>query len=440
MAEAEQALETARRLAPRDPQAAFLYAQIRYERGYDAAPLFAHALALAPGNRDALRNLALADASSGRMAQAQERLAAALAQTPDWLEGQRILASLRYTGGEAKDYDAGYQAALAVLPAHPGLWLGLFACVAQHRDWPRAGAILEKAAQALGETKNILAARLFMAGETGDIAASEHLIARAQALNDDFVQMARLRHHLRRGAYGEALAVALPLTAGRNAGQVWPYVSTLWRLTGDPRAAWLDGDPPLIGTYDPGLSAEELAALAEALRGLHLAHLPYAEQSVRHGTQTDRSVLLRHEPIFERTRARLMASVREHIAALPPPDPSHPLLGRPRDAFAIAGSWSVRLGAGGHNVTHSHPAGWLSSAFYVSLPDPAAMGAPPAGHLHLGAPPPELRLDLPHYASLAPTAGRLVLFPSTMWHGTAPIAGGERLNIAFDVIPRRAPD
>jgi hypothetical protein len=31
-----------------------------------------------------------------------------------------------------------------------------------------------------------------------------------------------------------------------------------------------------------------------------------------------------------------------------------------------------------------------------------------------------------------------VLFPSYLWHGTVPIAAGERLNIAFDVTPRPA--
>jgi Putative 2OG-Fe(II) oxygenase len=29
--------------------------------------------------------------------------------------------------------------------------------------------------------------------------------------------------------------------------------------------------------------------------------------------------------------------------------------------------------------------------------------------------------------------GRLVLFPSTNWHGTLPFDEGERLSIAFDV-------
>ena len=95
----------------------------------------------------------------------------------------------------------------------------------------------------------------------------------------------------------------------------------------------------------------------------------------------------------------------------------------------------MRLGPGGHNVVHSHPLGWISSAFYVALPDGHEAGAPPAGHLQLGAPPAELGLELAPYRTIAPAPGRLVLFASTLWHGTVPFAAGERLNIAFDVVP-----
>jgi hypothetical protein len=32
-----------------------------------------------------------------------------------------------------------------------------------------------------------------------------------------------------------------------------------------------------------------------------------------------------------------------------------------------------------------------------------------------------------------PKAGRLAIFPSTMWHATEPFAEGERLTVAFDI-------
>jgi hypothetical protein len=93
----------------------------------------------------------------------------------------------------------------------------------------------------------------------------------------------------------------------------------------------------------------------------------------------------------------------------------------------------VRLAAEGHHVAHVHPNGWLSSAFYVSLPGEADAGPPPAGWLTLGQPPADLGLDLPPLRTIEPKPGRLALFPAIMWHGTIPFAAGERLTIAFDV-------
>lgn len=63
------------------------------------------------------------------------------------------------------------------------------------------------------------------------------------------------------------------------------------------------------------------------------------------------------------------------------------------------------------------------------------LGAAPAGYLQLGAPPPELGTGLAAYRSIVPVAGKLAVFPSTMWHGTQPTVGGERLNLAFDIVP-----
>jgi hypothetical protein len=77
--------------------------------------------------------------------------------------------------------------------------------------------------------------------------------------------------------------------------------------------------------------------------------------------------------------------------------------------------------------------GWISSALYVALPEPHRLGAAPAGWLSFGTPPPELGLDLPPYRQVEPRRGRLVLFPSTLWHCTLPFADGERLSIAFDI-------
>ncbi|KUR72581.1 hypothetical protein AQZ52_04880 [Novosphingobium fuchskuhlense] len=440
MLRADSAIQEAARLAPSDPLTAFLRAQSAYELGHPAAALFAEAVRLWPENPDVLRNHALALAAEGRQVEAEAVLARALAARPDWLDGQRVLASLRYSHGDAESYDAGFAEAVRAQPRHQGLWLGWFTLRAQQRDWPAALRILDEAAHHLGETRQLAVARAFLASESGDLAEAQAQLAALTGADDAFLVLCRIRTALRAGQPERARDLALPLTGTHLAGQVWPYLSTAWRLLADPLAAWLDGDPVLHGVLDPGLSAAELGELAMLLRQLHTASLPYAEQSVRHGTQTDRSILLRHEPLLGSVRTRLMEALRDHVAALPLPDPRgpmpHPTLGRPRGGLQISGSWSVRLGAGGFNVTHSHPVGWLSAVLYVALPgDP---GPAPAGALQLGAPPPELGVSLPPYAVIPPRTGQLVVFPSILWHGTYPFAAGERLNIAFDVVPTSA--
>lgn len=437
--EADAAIARARALDPEDRLIAFLHAQSRYELGHPAAVHFAEVCRLWPDNLDAVRNRALAEASEGAVERAVAILEAALAAHPLWLDGHRVLASLHWVSGQTDRFDSTYARAARTNPGVQALWLAWFASVAQVRDWPRARAIVAEAARHLGETPALLEARLFVASESGEAAEAARLLAAAAGFDSAFLRMARIRQSLREKDPDRALQIALPLArqapASPQAGQVWPYVSTCWRLLGDDRAAWLDGDPPFLMEARVGLSAGELVELAELLRGLHRAQLPYPEQSVRGGTQTDRSVLLRHEPLLQRTREALLAAAADFVAGLPPPDPEHPLLSRPRGAFQVSGSWSVRLTGRGFNVTHSHPMGWISSAFYVALPQPADLGDAPAGHFHLGAPPPELGLDLPPYATVAPRVGHLVLFPSTMWHGTVPFDRGERLNIACDIVP-----
>ena len=434
MVAADAAIAQAHALAPQDRLIAFLRAQSRYELGYPAADAFAEAARLWPDNLDARRNQALALASQGDVGAARQVLEAALAAHPGWLDGHRVLASLRWAAGEAEGFDSSFPAALRIEPRQQGLWLGWFSAVAQLRDWPRARDILDRAEVALGATRQIAIARAFVACESGDGVEARHRLAQCAGFDDEFLTLARIRFALREGEVAGALALALPLTDTAFAGQVWPYVHACWRLLGDPRAQWLAGDPPLIGVEAVDLSGAELAELAALLRALHTAKAPYAEQSVRLGTQTDRSVLLRHEPILQRARAALLAAARRFVASLPPHDPTHPVLGRARESLTVSGSWSVRLGAGGFNVVHSHPLGWLSSAFYVALPDRAQMGPEPCGAFQLGGGPPELGLDLPPLATIAPVVGQLVIFPSIMWHGTVPIAGGERLNIAFDMV------
>ncbi|MFT3791267.1 MAG: putative 2OG-Fe(II) oxygenase [Rudaea sp.] len=226
--------------------------------------------------------------------------------------------------------------------------------------------------------------------------------------------------------------------------EAWANLGTAWRLLGDAREYWLFGYENLVG-YDaieppPGFAdlPAFLAALAQTLHALHNAVRQPLHQSVRGGSQTSGLLFGRDDPVIRAAETALRAAVEKWLATLPGDD-THPFLSRRRRSVRFAGSWSVRLQSAGHHSSHIHNKGWMSSAFYVSLPPSVAAaaadgGAP--GSLHLGKPLETLGLDLPPRRIVRPQAGHLALFPSYLWHGTVPFADDEpRLTLAFDVLP-----
>lgn len=173
---------------------------------------------------------------------------------------------------------------------------------------------------------------------------------------------------------------------------------------------------------------------ARELSALHRAERRPLAQSLRGGSQTERNLPVSH-PVIAEFFGMLDAPIRDYIASLADLGTDHPTARRARGGgYRISGSWSVQLQPGGFHLNHVHPAGWLSSAYYVELP---AMPeeASREGWLAFGEPGiaiPGLEAD--HF--VRPEPGMLVLFPSYMWHGTVPFtATGRRLTAAFDVVP-----
>jgi tetratricopeptide (TPR) repeat protein len=419
-------------LAPADRQAALTLAQLHLETGRPAAAAFAQLAGPMPG--PLTLPLVGALAAEGRATEAETRLSAAVALQPDWREGLARLAALRQVAAQP-DYDRGYREAIGTPADTLALRLDWFHLLAKARRWPDARAVLDGAAQDHGAAPGLTLARLFWLSESGEAADDPALFDQVADHPDPGLALARIRHALRGRRPDLAARIVEPRLHAPGAAAFWPYAALAWRLLDDGRAEWLDRPEALIGVHALDLSMGELSDLADLLRTLHGAGAPTIGQSVRGGTQTDRPLLFRHEPVMRRARAAITAAVEAYVAALPAPEPDHPLLGTPRGPIRFAGSWSVRLTAQGFHASHTHPAGWLSSACYIALPD--ALGPAPAGALMLGTPPPELNLDLAPYRIVEPVLGRLVLFPSTLWHATAPFADGERLTIAFDVaVPR----
>ncbi len=439
--EAVRAFSLAAKLDPDEPLTAFGHAQSSLDAGYPAAALFAHARTLAPGDLATVNGLAAALVAQGEPAAAEALLADTLRCHPDWLQGHKNLAALRWTSGDSQHFAQSYAVACEAQPQNLPLRLAWFSALAQARDWEAALKIVAEGEALMGTVPAFAVARAFLAGESGELERAEEWFARTASIQDDVLGIAHLRHCLRTLQLEKAESLALDLSKGRSAQMIWPYLSLIWRLRGDARAQWLDGTPPYIRAFDLHYSTGELDELAATLRRLHTTRAPFLEQSVRGGTQTDtgRQLFFRAEPEIQKVRARVFAAIREYVAGMPSPVPDHPLLGVARERILFSGSWSVRLTAQGHHVSHTHPMGWISSALYVSLPPCGQLGAAPAGWIRFGVPPAVLGLSLRGLAQFEPRPGRLILFPSTMWHDTLPFDDGERLVIAFDVMRPRQP-
>jgi tetratricopeptide (TPR) repeat protein len=217
--------------------------------------------------------------------------------------------------------------------------------------------------------------------------------------------------------------------------------TTALRLLNDPRyEAFCDYDRMVLsmpieappGWRDLGSFLTDLASRLTALHNPHGHRLLY--QSLRRGTETTQDLSRSRDPVIQalfQSFAAPIARYREHIG-----QGQDALRRRNRGPTRFNGGWSVRLHRDGYHTSHVHPRGWISSAFYVQLPDSMNAGHTAEGTLSFGAPglltTPSLAAEL----SVPPRVGLLVLFPSYFWHGTLPFRSDQpRLTVAFDAVP-----
>ncbi len=432
LASALPAIARAAALAPNDALIAHTHARTALEAGLPSAHLFEPARRLAPRDLSVLLGEAAALLADEGLDRAVARLEEWLRPRPQWIEGHSTLARLRWMQGARETFAGSFEIALTEAPANIALWQAWVETLMHAALYDEALAVLQQARQKAGGQPAILVLEAVCYAEKGETETADRLFARIGAIEHISLAARYMRHLLRAGRPDAASAFAQRWRGRDPEHALVPYLSAAWRLTGDPRWQALEGDPRLIGIYDLGDDIPQLAALAERLRSLHLALHHPLDQSLRGGTQTDGTLFSRIEPEICALRAAIVAAVERHIAQLPPPDSANPTLISRRAPIRFAGSWSVRLTDAGFHVNHVHPQGWLSSAFYVSLPE-ATMGGPDhSGWLSLGEAT-ELGLALEPIRLIEPKPGRLVLFPSTMWHGTRPFTAGERLTVAFDV-------
>jgi uncharacterized protein (TIGR02466 family) len=219
------------------------------------------------------------------------------------------------------------------------------------------------------------------------------------------------------------------------------YIGTAWQLLQDPRERWLLDYQEMVRQVEiappTGFAtrAQFFEALAELLTSLHHTRAHPIEQTLRSGTQTNGFLFRLKYPLLRQLEQQIRAAVGEVLATFRS-DPHHPFWGRRGDGVAFSGAWSVRLTDGGFHTNHMHPAGWISSALYVALPDEVRQVTDQSGCIQFGVPLLDKDLGLAPRRVIKPEVGTLVLFPSYMWHGTIPFHSEQpRMTIAFDLLP-----
>lgn len=387
-------------------------------------------------------NLGRAALNEGDLDGAESGFARAVELQPTNIEAQMTLARVRYMRGD------------------PAFARALVTAVKANRENVRLqhllGRLLWRGGQ-LSEAETFLRDLLTRNGpnagvqatlsalllEQGRLKEAEALAAEAAAARpkDQAVLLNLVTILVTRGAAEDAIPLIEVQLQRSPSSQAWlAYEATAARILGKDRYRELYDYDRFVRVFDletpPGWSSmDELnRALAATLNDQHRFSKHPLDQTLRNGTQTSRSLLSDPDPAVRAVLKAFEGPIEEYRRGLGN-SPEHPLSRWNEGVSRFTGAWSVRLSRNGYHVNHFHPDGMLSSAYYVELPEETQDPVSKSGWLKFGEPRYAVR-GLGPERFIQPKPGRLVLFPSYMWHGTNPIYGAQaRLCIAFDTRP-----
>ena len=342
----------------------------------DAVAVYRRVIELAPGSAQLHFNLGTALKAADRLAESVDSYRAATALDPNWAEAQAKLGGTLSELGQHAEAITYLQRAIEIEPEPPEHHVGLAEAWLARGEISVGLAVCDTYLGQRAYSAGVMALKLILLRELGQNAAADELA--------DFERFVR------------------PMEI-------------------DPPAGFAD-------------RAAFHAALEAEARSSPTLEIDPPQLATRSGAQTA-EMFIDPMPAVAALIDCIDAAVREYIRGLAD-DATHPFVANAPTNWRLTG-WAVILERQGYQMSHIHPSGWLSGVYYLSVPVRVRdSGEAKEGWIEFGRAPDEYSATARQSVhAVEPTMGRMVLFPSYLYHRTIPFGSDEtRISYAFDVM------
>ncbi|MGD9869094.1 MAG: 2OG-Fe(II) oxygenase family protein [Hyphomicrobiales bacterium] len=374
-----------------------------------AVPLLRKLTSVRSGEPAIRLKLAAALEDSGDAAEAEKELRNLVAETPGLAEAHNNLGNLLIVKQAYEEALSAYDAALALNPGVAASWIN-------------AGNVLDE----LGRPADALERYAKAIEIQPSLAEAHYFRARARtALGEEAAALADVEECLRRDPAdqkGLALKGVLLTALGREdeARALFDYDRFMRPMTVEPPQGYAS------------LVEFNAAVIDHIRKRVKLEYNPYGVST--RGGYHSRNLLRDPHPTMQALRAMLQTVFSEYVAGLPQDD-AHPFLRRKHSRVRLVAQAQL-LESQGYLSSHIHPGGWVSSAYYLQVPEVVSDDADRPGWLEFGRPTEEIKTSTGlELRAIRPEPGRAVLFPSYFFHGTRPFESSEpRISLGVDLI------
>lgn len=409
----------------------------------EAINCFSKAHKFKPNSLEILKNLASCYTLVNDIEKSKEVYRQVLQQNPLDVEAHHWLNKMLWEHAD-KDFLKSYQLAIKSNSSNSELEYSYAIKLKQTDNFELAEEVLKKLLKRDKKHLNSLLELSSIANEQGNFKDSLHYASEANKRNSNLfaVKLSLGKSLLSIGEYKKALSIFNKLISIHPLNQgLWAYKTVALRGLKHADYDYLcDYEKFILSAridLPKGFSSliEFNQSLAEQLKTINLAKSHPLDQSLISGSQTSENLFDYHLPVIKTLFSSLKEQTSEFLAKLPK-DNKHPLLSRNTLNFIESDSWSVSLNNNGFHKNHYHSAGWMSSCYYVQVPQEVHQNTKQQGWINFGEPGFNMLEKFPSEISIEPHPGLLVQFPSYFWHGTTPFNSNEkRITTPYDILP-----